>query len=164
LNIDEGILTETSETHTSTEISISFKESLYEGLRQGLYSFYTLFKIMTPVYILISILKEIAVLEILAGYFSPFMKFLGLPGETALAVVLGWTVNLYAAIAAFAGLGLSIRQVTILAVMLGISHSHFMETAIISRMKARPWLILLIRIVTSLFIGALMNLILPENF
>lgn len=157
-------MTETPEPYTSMGLSTSFKESLYEGLKQGLYSFYTLFKIMTPVYIFISILKEIEVLEVLAGYFSPFMKFFGLPGEAALAIVLGWTVNLYAAIAAFAGLGLSIRQVTILAVMLGISHSHFMETAIIGRMKARPWLILPIRIVISLFIGALMNLILIKNF
>lgn len=128
-----------------------------------MYSFYTLFKVMTPVYIFVSILKKLEVLEVLAGYFSPFMKFFGLPGEAALAVVLGWTVNLYAAIAAFAGLGLSTRQVTILAVMLGVSHSLFMETAIIGRMKARPWVILPIRIVMSLFIGALLNLILVEN-
>lgn len=118
---------------------------------------------MAPVYIGIALLRELKILGLLAGIFAPFMKYFGLPGEAALVIVSGWTVNLYAAIAALAGLGFSARDVTILAIMLGISHSLFMETAIVSQMKARPWLILLERVFVSLAAGLLVNLVLPKT-
>ena len=139
----------------------TFSESLTEGVKQGLYAFYTLLKIMTPVYIVIAILKELGIVAYLAVFFAPFMKYFGLPGEAALVIVSGWTVNLYGAIAALAGLSFSVRQVTILATILGISHSLVMETAIISRMKGRPWVILILRLSLGLIAGLLMNLILP---
>jgi len=139
----------------------SLAESLQEGVKQGFYSFYMLFKVMTPVYIFISILKKFEILDLMSIYFSPFMKYFGLPGEAGLAIITGWTINLYGAIAVIAGLSLSARQVTILAVMLGISHSLFMETAIVRRMKARPWVVLLQRIFISLAAGLLLNIILP---
>lgn len=89
------------------------------------------------------------------------MKFFGLPGEAALVIVSGWTVNLYAAIAALAGLSFTVRQVTILAVILGIAHSLIMETAIITRIKGRPVVVLLLRISMGLLAGLIMNYILP---
>ena len=138
-------------------------ELVKEGARQGLFSFYSLLKVMIPVYIFISFLKRIHVLDQLAGYFTPFMKYFGLPGDVAVAVVLGWSINIYAAIAAFAGLGLSVRQVTILGVMLGTSHTLFMETAVVGQMKARPITVLILRISVGLLLGLLMNLVLPEN-
>jgi len=118
---------------------------------------------MAPVYIVIALLKQFQVVGYLANLFAPYMKFFGLPGEAALVIVTGWTVNLYGAIAALAGLSFSVRQVTILATILGISHSLVMETAIISRMRARPWIILTIRISLGLAAGIIMNLILPVH-
>jgi hypothetical protein len=141
----------------------SLTEIIKEGARQGLLSFFSLFKVMVPVYIFISVLKKIQVLDYLAHYFTPFMKYLGLPGDTALAMVLGYTINIYAAIAAFAGLGLTIRQVTILGIILGSSHTLFMETAVVGQMKARPITILVMRISVGLLLGLLMNLILPAT-
>jgi hypothetical protein len=138
-------------------------ELIIDGTRQGLFAFYSLFKVMAPVYILVSILKQIHVLDYLAGYFAPFMKFVGLPGDAALAVVLGWGINIYAAIAAFAGLGLTARQVTILGIMLGTSHTLFMETAVVGRMKARPMTILALRLFVGIALGVILNLILPET-
>lgn len=140
----------------------SFFETIIEGAKQGFYSFFALFKIMAPVYIFVSILKRLEILGAISGYLFFIMKYLGLPGDAALAVVLGWTINIYAAIAAFAGLGLSARQVTILGVMLGISHTHFMETAVISRMNARPWVVFSLRMIVGLLMGIMLNLILPD--
>lgn len=143
--------------------SRSLADLLKEGTRQGLYSFYSLFKVMAPVYIFVSLLKYLHLLDYLAGYFAPFMKFVGLPGEAAPAIVLGWGINIYAAIAAFAGLGLTMRQVTIIGVMLGTSHTLFMETAVVGRMKARPIVILLLRLSVGILLGVLLNFLLPEN-
>ncbi|NLI15973.1 MAG: nucleoside recognition protein [candidate division Zixibacteria bacterium] len=134
-----------------------------EGIRQGLFSFYSLFKVMAPIYILVSILKYYRLLDYLAGHFAPFMKYVGLPGEAAPAMVLGWGINIYAAIAAFAGLNMTPRQVTILGVMLGTSHTLFMETAVVGRMKARPGVILVLRLGVGIILGLLLNIILPEN-
>ena len=145
----------------STAPRAALADGLKEGVKQGLYAYYALFKIIVPVYIVIALLKLIHVVDWLAQAFSPFMKFWGLPGEASLVLVSGWTVNLYGAIAALAGLDFTVRQVTILAIILSISHSLVMETAIVGRMKGRPWLILILRLITGLAAGAVLNLILP---
>jgi hypothetical protein len=145
----------------STAPRVALADGLREGVRQWLYAYYALFKIIVPVYIIIALLKLIHVVDWLAGTFAPFMKFWGLPGEASLVLASGWTVNLYGAIAALAGLDFTVRQVTILAIILSISHSLVMETAIVSRMKGRPWLILILRLTAGLAAGAVLNLMLP---
>ncbi len=141
----------------------SLIQLILEGVRQGMYSFLALLKIMAPVYVFVSLLKHLEILGIISDHLTPYMKYFGLPGGTALAIVLGWTINIYAAIAAFAGLGLTARQVTILGVMLGISHTHFMETAVVARMNARPWVVFSLRMIVGLGMGFLLNLLLPET-
>jgi len=116
---------------------------------------------MIPVYIFIMILKEAGVVNKLAGLFTPFMKYFGLPGEASLVILTGWTVNLYGAVAVLAGLDFTVRQITIWATMLGFAHSLFMETAIVNQMKGRPWLLLALRILVSLVSGLVLNLVLP---
>jgi hypothetical protein len=141
----------------------SLADLIKDGTRQGLFAFYSLFKVMAPVYILVSILRYFNLLDYLAGYFAPFMKYVGLPGAAAPAVVLGWGINIYAAIAAFASIGLTARQVTILGVMLGTSHTLFMETAVVGKMKARPMIILALRLIVGIALGIILNILLPEN-
>ncbi len=97
----------------------------------------------------------------MSALFQPFMKYLGLPGESAIAIVTGTFVNLYAAAAVVADLEMTTRQLTILALILGVSHSQIMETAIVGKMKARPYFVTPIRVVFSLGSGLLLNLILP---
>ena len=116
---------------------------------------------MVPVYIFIMILSEIGVVERLANLFSPLMIYFGLPGEASLVIVSGWTINLYGAVAVLAGLNFTVRQTTILAVMLGFSHSLLLETAIINRMKGCPWTLLALRISVGLISGIILNLFLP---
>jgi hypothetical protein len=84
-----------------------------------------------------------------------------LPGQSALAYVTGSFVNIYAALAVIAGLEMTARQVTILAIMLGISHSQVMESAILVKIKARPVVVISARVIFSFFCGLILNLILP---
>jgi hypothetical protein len=140
---------------------VSLGDSFYSGIKQGFYSFFALIKVMIPVYIFIMILKEIGVVGKLAGFFAPLMVYFGLPGEASLVIATGWTVNLYGAIAVLAGLNFTVRQTTILAVMLGFSHSLLLETAIINQMKGRPWILLALRISVGLISGLILNLVLP---
>lgn len=113
---------------------------------------------MIPVYLAVAILKLTPVMSFISRIFEPFMIYFGLPGGAALAIVTGNFVNIYAALAIVAGLQLTARQVTILAIMLGISHSQVMEAAIIAKMKARPVTVTIFRVFFSLVTGFLLNL------
>ncbi len=116
---------------------------------------------MVPVYVIVALLKLTPVIDYISGFFQPLMRYFGLPGESALAYVTGAVVNLYAALAVVAGLGLSERQLTILAIMLGVSHSQIMESAILLKMRARPFWVSSARVVFSFACGLILNLILP---
>lgn len=116
---------------------------------------------MIPVYVGVELLKLTPVLDYVSKFCEPLMKYFGLPGGIALAVVTGTFINLYAALAVIAGFSLNTRQITILAIMLGISHSQIMEAAIVAKMRARPVLVTLSRVLFSLFIGFLLNIFIP---
>jgi len=116
---------------------------------------------MIPVYILVAILKQTILFSYLDGLFQPLMRYFGLPGEAALAIVTGTMVNLYAAAAVAADLHMSVRQVTVMAMILGISHSQVMETAIVGKMRGRPFVVTTMRIGFSIFAGLILNLAWP---
>lgn len=138
-----------------------FMDSSSLGFRRGLNVFLQLSYIMIPVYILTAILKLTPVLDYIGNLFTPFMKYIGLPGSSAIALVTGTFVNLYAAAAIVAGLDMSSRQLTILALILGFSHSQIMETAIIGKMKARPLYVTPLRVLFGLISGFVLHIILP---
>lgn len=131
------------------------------GIKRGLGVFAHLAAIMIPVYIFVAILKRTPLFDYLGDLFSPLMKYFGLPGEAALALVTGMIVNLYAAAAVIADLRLDTRQVTIIALILGISHSQIMETAIVTKMKGRPFLVTSLRLSISIIAGIILNLVWP---
>jgi len=131
------------------------------GFRRGVDVFLQLSAIMIPVYIAIALLKLTPVLDFISGIFQPLMKYVGLPGSSAIALVTGTFVNLYAAAAIVAGLEMTSRQLTILALILGFSHSQIMETAIIGKMKARAYLVTPARVLFGLLAGYILHLILP---
>ena len=136
-------------------------ESSSLGFKQGVKAFLQLTSIMAPVYIVTAILKLTPALDHISAFFEPLMKHLGLPGSSAIALVTGTFVNLYAAAAIVAGLDMSARQLTILAIVLGFSHSQIMETAIIGKMKAKPYLVTPLRVIFGLLAGLTLNLIMP---
>lgn len=114
--------------------------------------------IIIPVYVLTALLKLTPFFEYVGGLFEPFMGFFGLPGESAVAIITGTFVNLYAAAAVVADLEMTGKQLTILALILGVSHSQIMETAIIGKMKARPYLVTPLRVIVSLCAGFVLNI------
>jgi hypothetical protein len=116
---------------------------------------------MIPVYIVTAILKYTKVLDSISALFEPLMEYVGLPGSSAIALVTGTFINLYAAAAIVAGLDMTSRQLTILALILGFSHSQIMETAIIGKMKAKPIYVTPLRVLFGLFSGFILHMILP---
>ncbi len=115
---------------------------LKRGAIQGLRVFWIFMRIMIPIYLIVAILARTPVLPAIAEFFQPAMGIWHLPGDAALAMVLGHFVNLYAALAVIAAGHWDPTAVTVAAIILGISHSHLMESAIFRKMQA-PYGVLL---------------------
>ncbi|HON84521.1 MAG TPA: nucleoside recognition domain-containing protein [Syntrophorhabdaceae bacterium] len=133
--------------------------NLKKGLINGLSITLLMVKVIVPCYIIIEIIKHFGIIGIISEFFKPFMRFFGLPGEAALAIIAGYTINLYAAIAVISPLNLSSKDITIVALILGISHSLSVETPVTQKTGVNGWLLLVLRISLSLFAGAGLNLI-----
>jgi hypothetical protein len=108
--------------------------------------------VIIPLTIVIAVLKETGWLELLAKWMEPLMQLLGLPGEAALALVVGYFVNIYSAIAVILALSLTVKQVTIISVMIAICHGLFLESAITKRTGIKAWPLALMRLV-YLYLG-----------
>jgi spore maturation protein SpmB len=123
------------------------------GIHKGLASFWMLVKVVVPVYVVMTVLGQTPILPWIAGVCAPFMKFWGLPGDAATALVIGMTINIYACIGATAALGLTPAQITIIGVIIGISHNNIMETAILRKTGAPVRLLVPIRFIAGLGLG-----------
>ena len=128
------------------------------GFANGLKTSFLLLKVIIPVFALIKILEHTPVIGWISQYCDPLMRFVGLPGEAALAVVTGVFLNFYAAIGIIIALGLTAWQITIIAVILSCCHELVIETAIIKKTGIRAWPILGIRLATALGAGMTLNL------
>lgn len=91
------------------------------------------------------------------------MKIVGLPGETAITIVVAFTNNIYAALGTMAAFNLTFRQITILAVIIGLAHTLFVETGVLIKLRMANVGIALFRITVAFITGFLMNLLLPQN-
>ena len=132
--------------------------TLKKGFLNGLSLTVDMIKVIVPFYLLVELLRYLGLIRFIGGIFRPFMGLFGLPGESALALIAGYTANLYAAIAVLKPLHLSSKDVTIIALMLGISHSLPVETSITKRTGVNAWPLLAARLFFSLLAGMVLNL------
>ncbi len=139
---------------------MTIKKILLRGWNNGIRTFLLLMRIMIPVYILITVVRYTPLLGWLSELFKPAMAYWGLPGEAVVVLILGQTINIYAAVGAISGLELTIREITILGGMLTISHSLPMETMVIRQAGVPVKGLLALRIGLSLLSGLILNLIL----
>jgi hypothetical protein len=128
-----------------------------DGLTNGLKTSFLLLKVIIPVFAVIKVLEHTPVITWISQYCDPLMRFVGLPGEAALAVVTGMFLNFYAAVGIIFALGLTPWQITIVAVILSCCHELVIETAIINKTGIRGWLIMGIRLTTAFAAGAVLN-------
>jgi spore maturation protein SpmB len=110
-------------------------------------------KFIIPVYTLVYILSLTPLLKIFANFLAPAMKIFGLPGESALALILGNFMNLYASMGVIPLLHLNSHQITTIALMLLTSHSQLIETSIFFKLKTRYLFLLLLRLAVAVIVG-----------
>jgi len=132
---------------------MSFGRTTVVGAWHGVRAFLKLMLIVAPVFTVVTVLKYTPVIRIFAEFMSPLMKHFGLPGEAALALILGNVINLYAGLGAVTALKITTAQLTVLSLMLLLSHSQILETAVFFQIRAKWWLLWFIRLVLSLLAG-----------
>jgi hypothetical protein len=130
-----------------------------EGLRSGLRTTWELGKVIFPVTLIVSVLRYTPVYDALLSVLTPVMGLIGLPNEAAIPLVLGNLLGLYAAIGAILTMEMTVKQVFILALMLGFSHMLPAESAVCRRVGVSATLVTLFRLGLALAAGVAVNLL-----
>ncbi|WP_158212390.1 nucleoside recognition domain-containing protein [Natranaerobius trueperi] len=130
------------------------------GLKSSQEVILELGKVLVPVIFFVTFLEVSGILPIIAGSAEPLMNIFGLPGEAAMVLVIGNLTNVYGAIGAMLSIDITQQQLTVLSVMVTISHSLPTETAVVSKAGAQGRWVLIYRVIASLVFGFLVNLFL----
>ncbi|MCB2225745.1 MAG: hypothetical protein KQH53_03625 [Desulfarculaceae bacterium] len=112
-----------------------------------------------PLYVLSEVLTASGAMAYISGFLAPVMGQWSLPPEAAAVLVAGMLVNLYAAAAVAAPLALTWQQVSILGLILGISHSLLVEAVVVRQLTPRYQLLTWFRLALGLGAGWLLALI-----
>lgn len=121
-------------------------------------------KIMIGVSFAIMLLQYFGVIAWISELLTPLFSSFGLPGEAALAYVSGYFVNCYTAMAVMSTLELSMREATILAVMVLCSHNMIVETTVQAKTGSSAIRIVFIRTLSAFILAFVLNKIMPGEF
>ena len=110
-------------------VNFNVKETINSSFKSSI----LILKLVIPLYIFADILIYFGWLEYISFIFEPITNILHLPSSTALSLAAGIFLNIYAAIAFAAPLGLSSYEWTILGLFLGVCHSMLIESAIMKK-------------------------------
>lgn len=121
-----------------------------------------LLKLMIPISLGVTLAHQYGVLDIIAQWLNPLFSLLGLPGSSAVAFVSGATAGTYAGIAAMMSMPLTMREATILSLMIALCHALPMECAVNRKTGSSFWKMGVIRVVMAIVCAILLNLILPN--
>jgi len=135
------------------------RRDLKLGAISGLQTFWDLAKVMVPAYGVTLALQQLGVIDRLAGLARPLMSALGLPGDAAVPLVVGYVLNIYAAVGSMQALDLTPQQITVLAVAILIGHNLVVEGAVLHRAGMNGFAFGALRIVAGLAAAIVANLI-----
>jgi hypothetical protein len=143
----------------SPSLGSRFKRDLGMGIKAGVQTFWALARVMIPAYGATLVLERLGVIEWLARAARPLMSLLGLPGDAAVPLVIGYVLNIYAAVGSMQALGLSPRQITVLAIAILIGHNLLVEGAVLHKAGMNGFAFGILRVVAGLIAAAVANLL-----
>lgn len=136
---------------------------LYPALRKSGPTALWLLKIILPVSLLVRFLDYFGVIALMADWLNPVFNYMGLPGSTAIVFVTSIFLPLYAPLAIITSMSITLRELTILALMCQIAHNLPVESAVQAKTGTTFWGMTLLRITASIATGFILNLILPQD-
>lgn len=137
--------------------------SLKRGTISALRTLRMLFVVMVPVILVMMSLEAAGLLPKIAWLFAPLMRLLGLPGNAALAFISGAFVNLYSALAVAANLGLTVKELTVLALLALVCHNLLVECAVQKQAGTGAWTMVAVRFVTGVAGAFAASLLIPDS-
>ena len=133
----------------ATTSRLDFRAAFVAALR----AFARIAVVVLPTYVAVVLFKHSPLLPWTVERMNPLMAAFGLPGEAAVVLVLGMTLNIYAAIAACAGLALTVGQATTIALVLGFAHNLFVEGAVLLRLTPLGGVWIALRVAAAIVAG-----------
>lgn len=133
-------------------------DSMKRGIWVGFKTTWNLGKFIFPITLIMTVLQYTPVLPWMAKVITPLMKLFGLTGDAAIPLVLGYFLNLYAAIGAILTLHLTIKEVFILAIMTCFCHNLPIESTVAVKAGVKVWIVLTVRLALSFLAGIFVNL------
>lgn len=138
---------------------MTLRRDVVRGARAGVETFWSLARGMIPAYLVALILQEIGVIEALGRAVAPAMSLLGLPGEAAVPLVVGYVINIYAAVGALQAIDLTGPQITVLAIASLIGHNLLVEGAVLRKTGMNGVAFGFLRVASGLAAAAVANLL-----
>ena len=121
-----------------------------------------LLKLMIPISLAVTLMQHFGILAWIATWINPMFVHFGLPGESAVAFISGASAGTYAGLAVMMSIPLTMKQASILALMIALCHALPMECAVNKKTGSSFWNMAVIRIVMALLCAFTLNLLLPE--
>lgn len=140
-----------------------FKDIVLPSIKKSGNTTLWLLKIILPISLLVRFLDYFGILAFVAQFLDPVFLHLGLPGSTAIIFITSIFLPLYAPLAIIMSMTVTLRELTILALMCQIAHSLPVESAIQAKTGTSFWSMFSLRVVVSILVGISLNHILPAD-
>lgn len=121
-----------------------------------------LLKLMIPISLAVALLQHFGVIEWIAQYLNPVFQYMGLPGSSAVIFITGATAGTYAGVAAMMSIQLTLRQATIICLMIALCHALPMECAVCKKTGSSFFKMGIIRIILAFVCAYYLNIVLPD--
>lgn len=138
------------------------KQSLIKAWPQTWKTSLWLLRLMLPISLVVKLLQYYGIIEWMAGYLDPFFIHIGLPGYSAIAFLTGAFVTTYAGVAVMLTMALTLREATIISIMICICHAMFVESAVVKKTGSSFWKMAILRFIAAFVCGFYLNVILPD--
>ena len=143
------------------KLLFQLKEIILSVLPSATKTILWLLSLMIPISLFVTLLQYFGIIGWAAKLLNPLFIYLGLSGQCAFVFLTSIFLNIYSAIAVISSLSLSMREITILALMCLISHNMIIETIIQSKTGSSGIKMVFIRLSSSIIGALLLNWILP---
>ena len=138
-----------------------FKRIITTSLKKSAKTSIWLLKLILPISLAFRLLDYSGLLVYVADFLNPAFVHLCLPGSTAIIFISSLFLPLYAPLAIITSMTLTLRELTILALMCQLAHNLPVESAIQAKTGTSFGTMFSVRIVVSVLLGFVLNLILP---
>lgn len=132
--------------------SPSLQHIICQGIRKAVSSAIWVYKILVPVSFFTMLLQVSHLLDQAEGILGPIMGWMHLPAKAAMPILAGLLTGIYGGVAAMAVLGFTMREATLIAIFLLISHNMIQESAIQGQSGIGPVKAAVTRIVASVIV------------